>query len=116
MTRRVVCMPGLRLECEEHCHPLLRRRDLQHQSTVLPDTVVTQERRNIALIHMNIVHAVSRLKAEYLILGGFWSPALTEGINGRISFLNCPADVMFQLIAQIVVGTRQAWRKQPHIK
>src|SRR5262249_31549010 len=50
------------------------------------------------------------------ILGSFGSPALTEGINGSISFLNCSANIMFQLIAEIVVRTRQTGRQRPHIK
>ena len=68
MPRRVVGVPRLRLEPQEHRNPLLLIREMNQQPAVLLDAVVVLELRDVALVHVDVVDPVAGQETEVLVL------------------------------------------------
>ena len=84
MPGRVVGVPGLRLESQEHRDPFLLIRKVNQQTAVLEDAIVLDELADVALVHVDVVDAVARQEAEVLVLDGrFGPPALAERVDER---------------------------------
>src|SRR5262245_18377743 len=117
VARCVIGVPRLRLKRQENGHPLLRGQKLQHEATILPNAVIAEEGRHVALVHVDIMNAEPGQKVEDLIprlrLG---APALAKSKNLGDGFLNRPLDEMLELIAQIIVGTGQRVRQRSHVQ
>mgnify|MGYP001818859817 CR=1 FL=1 len=70
-------MPDLRLKGQENANPLFAKDDViiqianrwkvHQQRAVLPDAVVFLETRPIALVHVDVVNAVTRLEAKIFV-------------------------------------------------
>jgi len=78
----IVGVPALALERQKVGYPLVGARIVQQQPTVLPDAIVAAEPASVALVHVDVVHAVARGKAEHLVRAiCLRSPPLTERVH-----------------------------------
>ena len=100
----IVGVPALALERQKDGYPLVRTRIVQQQPAVLSDAVVVAEPAGVALVHVDVVYAVSRGKAEDLVrLTRLRSPPLTERIQAGGWVRSRPAHVVLELVGQVVV-------------
>jgi hypothetical protein len=54
---------------------------VQQQAPVLPDAVIPEEGGAVALVHVDVVHAVARLEPEDLVGSALGADALAEGVD-----------------------------------
>jgi hypothetical protein len=111
----VVGVPGLGLELKKYGNPLAGPREIEQESPVLINPVVTPESTRIPLIHMNIMNTVARHKTEYLIGLVLRTPALAEGVNERIFVSHCPLYELIDFLVQIIIRTGCAEREHTHV-
>ena len=80
-------------------------------------SIVAQEGRNVALIHVNVVNPIAGQELEYLVLRRrLGSPPLSERVYDSVRFLYRAIDEVFDLIAQVVVRPRKIRRKDAHLE
>src|SRR5262245_30030035 len=88
---------------------------MKHETTVLPDAVISPEARNVALIHVDVVHALSGLEVKVFVLRFFGSPFLPKRIDGGIWIRNAEANRVVHHFTQIVICARLVRRECLHV-
>ncbi len=66
----------------------------------------------VALVHVDLVHAVPRQEAEDLVLDlRLRTPTLAERVQERILVAHCALHVLIELLVQVVVGAGRGQRQ-----
>ena len=102
----IIGVPTLRLELEENRCPSLHHWKMDKECSILPDAILWNEPLCIALIHVNVMYAVARTKAEDLIPLGLWPPAFAKSINQRLLVCQRWLHVGIKQLVQIIILTR----------
>ena len=90
---------------------------MQHERAVLPDAVVAHERADVRLVHVDVVHAVSRQKAEDLVrVALLGRPALAEREERGALVGDRAADVVGELLVEVVVGAGHVEGQRPQLR
>src|SRR4051794_37044485 len=114
MTGLVVSIEALRLESHEK-GAIAAAGIFEHQAAILEHTIIARMAPVVALVHMDVMHAVPREELEILILC-LWlrAEARPEGIDDGTFLTDAAYDGIFHRVFEIVVDTGNVSRH--HLK
>src|SRR6202049_392870 len=104
MPGSVIGGEALRLEGQEEGPPFSLGCQVDQQRTILPCSVIAPPVGGVALIHVNIMDALARQKAEVLVRLVFRSPASAESIQHRVGIGDGGLHVAVNEIVEIMMG------------
>ena len=115
MSGPVVGVPGLALEREQDRDPLVLGGEVHQQAAVLPGAVVGGEPAAVALVHVNVVDAVSWREAEDLVRHAGSGPHRWPKANRRaLGIHRRPRDIVRELVGKVVVRSGCCRGHRPH--
>ena len=105
VTGLIVGLEALRLESHEE-GAILGVRILEDQAAILEHTVVSRMTPVVALVHLDVVHAVPRQELEVSVLLVLWAEARAKGIDHGAFLINAGEHGIFHRILEIVLDAR----------
>jgi hypothetical protein len=107
----VIGVEALRLEGQEEGHPFFLGCQVDQQPTILPCSVIMLPVCGVALIHVDIMDALTRHKVEVLIGLAFRSPASAESIEDRVGVGDGGLYIAVNEIVEVMMGWIVGWEK-----
>jgi hypothetical protein len=109
-------METLGLELQKDANPLVPRRKMDQQRSVLPYSIASLKAPNTALIHVDVVNATARAEPKVFVGGArFWPPGLAEDVQQAILRLNGSLNVEVNQLLQVIARARHVWGQRLHI-